>query len=263
MTPYYSASGITIYHGKCEDVLPTLGAVDHVITDPPYSEHVHSKNRRGSSLPDALDFKACISRARELGFDAITPELMAFCALEFARMSRRWVLVFSDVEGGSDWRDSLTDAGLEYVRTGAWVKLNTTPQFTGDRPGSGFEAVTICHPRGRKRWNGGGLPALWTEPIVINRGGATPRLHTTQKPEPLMRTLVAQFTDPDDLILDAFMGSGTTLAAAKALGRRAIGIEISEKYCETAAKRLSQATLQFSEERDDYEQSSLLFDRTA
>jgi DNA modification methylase len=243
MTPYYSHGGITIYPGRCEDILPALEAVDVVITDPPYSEHVHSKNRRGASLPDAGEYKACISRARELGFDAITPELMRTCAAEFSRLVRRWVLVFSNVELCSDWREELAGAGLDYVRTGAWVKENSTPQFTGDRPGTGFEAITICHPTGRKRWNGGGLPAIWSEPIVINRGGLTPRLHTTQKPEPLMRQLVALFSEPGELVLDAFMGSGTTLAAAKALGRRAIGIELDERYCEIAARRLSQEVL--------------------
>jgi hypothetical protein len=158
--PYYSDQWVTLYHAKAEDVLPTIERVDHVITDPPYSEHVHGKGRRGAaSFYDAGEFKACISRARELGFDSITPELMQFCASEFARLARRWSLVFSDVELTGTWRQFLEEAGLDYVRTGAWVKLNATPQFTGDRPASGFEAITIMHPKGRKHWNGGGTRA--------------------------------------------------------------------------------------------------------
>jgi hypothetical protein len=81
MTPYYSHGGITIYHGRCEDILPALEAVDVVITDPPYSEHVHSKNRRGASLPDAGEYKACISRARELGCERAPPSFPASCAV--------------------------------------------------------------------------------------------------------------------------------------------------------------------------------------
>ena len=69
------------------------------------------------------------------------------------------------------------------------------------------------------------------------------RLHPTPKPELLMADLVMQFTDAGDTILDPFMGSGTTLVAAKRLGRKAIGIELEEKYCEIAAKRLSQGAL--------------------
>lgn len=246
MTPYYSSGGITIYHGKCEDVLPTLDGCDVVITDPPYSEHVHSKSRRGSTLPDAKEFpNAGTNRARDLGFGAITPRLMQQCALEFNRLARRWVLVFSNVELSGAWRTRLTRARapfvaphLEYVRTGAWVKLNAPPQFTGDRPGMAFETITICHPKGRKHWNGGGHHALWTYPILINRDGRSKRVHTTQKPLPLMLDLVRDFTDPGECILDAFMGSGTTLVAAKMLGRRGIGIERRERDCEIAARRL-------------------------
>ena len=67
--------------------------------------------------------------------------------------------------------------------------------------------------------------------------------HPTQKPEALMRQFIAHTTNPGDLILDPFMGSGTTLRAAKDLGRRAIGIELEEKYCEIAVKRLAQQVL--------------------
>ncbi len=241
--PYYEHAGITIYHGDCLDVLPTLEQVDHVITDPPYSDHVHGKSRAGARSLVADGHAASYFRSADLGFAAITPEVMASVSCQFGRLARRWVLVFSDAELTSAWRSALTVAGLDHCRTGAWVKLNATPQFTGDRPGVGYEAITIAHARGRKRWNGGGSHAVWTYAIEMNRGGKNPRLHTTQKPENLMVNLAADFTDEGDAILDPFMGSGTTLAAAKRLGRRAIGIEREEKYCEIAAKRLQQEAL--------------------
>jgi site-specific DNA-methyltransferase (adenine-specific) len=233
--PYYRdpEAGIVLYLGDCRSILPELGPVDHVITDPPYSEYVHSKSRRGSDLDDG------ISRARDFGFDAITPAVMCAASTALARLARRWVLVFSDVESSHRWRGALEKSGLEYARTGAWVKLNPTPQFTGDRPAIGFESVTICHPRGRKRWNGGGRPAVWNHAIVINRSHADPRLHTAQKPLPLMRELVELFTDPGETILDPFAGSGTTGLAAKQLGRKAILIEQSEEYCRVAVERLT------------------------
>ena len=84
--------------------------------------------------------------------------------------------------------------------------------------------------------------AIWEYPIVLNRHGVE-RMHTTQKPEELFMSMLADFTNKGETILDAFMGSGTTLAAAKRLGRKAIGIEREEKYCEIAAKRLSQGAL--------------------
>lgn len=253
MQPYYEQDGITIYHGDCLGVLGSLDAVDVVITDPPYSDYVHSKSLRGGADAPSVDGRgrspACsFARKKEFGFIALTPELRHAAAHFFAKLARRWALVFSDVESTAAWRSDLEHHGLEYVRTGAWIKQAATPQFTGDRPAVGFEAITICHPKGRKRWNGGGTHGVWYAPVVQN-GSGEGRLHTTQKPAKLMRELITLFSDPDELILDPFMGSGTTLREAKRLNRRAIGIEIEEKYCEIAAKRLSQGALNFYPEQ--------------
>ena len=134
----------------------------------------------------------------------------------------------------------MTRAGLRYKRTGAWHRIGGAPQFSGDRPASGFEAITICHAKGRSKWNGGGHAALWSHPIVSNRlGQRGSRLHTAQKPLSLMLELVDLFTDPGDLILDPFSGSGTTGVAAIRLGRRYIGIEMDEVYAVTSRERLA------------------------
>lgn len=236
--------------GDCRQVLPLIPdkGVAHAITDPPYSEHTHAKVRRGGSthLPDenvpGRPKRAVISTAAVLGFDALAPGQREECAKEFARVCSRWVLEFSDQEGAAPWMLANVAAGLEHVRIGQWVKLNATPQFTGDRPASGAEAIVIAHPPGRKRWNGGGKHAIWTHAIAINRGPGLQREHTTQKPVELMEALVEDFTEPDDLILDAFCGSGTTGVAALRLGRRFIGIELQQKYAEVAADRLSGGT---------------------
>jgi site-specific DNA-methyltransferase (adenine-specific) len=240
--PYYQDELVTLYHGKAEDVLPTIEYADHFITDPPYSEHVHGAAR--SSVMRANDkggrYGSDLRRNVDLGFTHLSNELRDFLASEAARITKRWVLVFSDTEGAHLWADALVDHGLDYVRTGAWVKRGSTPQFSGDRPATGFEAITIAHPKGRKRWNGGGSHAVWDVPIVLNRAHAanSERVHPTQKPLPLMARLVEQFTDPGDLIVDACAGSGTTGLAAKRLNRRAVLIEQGEGHCEAAAKRL-------------------------
>lgn len=242
MSAYYEDEWTTVYLGKCEDVLPTLEAVDVVITDPPYSETVHENVRSAKMLANDRggSYGSDTRRTVELGFEHLTPELRGFCSREFARLVRRWVLVFSDVESDHLWRDDLTSNGLDYVRTGAWVKIGSTPQFSGDRPATGFEAITIAHPKGKKRWNGGGKHALWSFPIVLNRSGKDPRWHSTQKPLQLMDTLVDLFSEPGETILDAFGGSGTTAVAAKRLGRKCVVIERSEAHCESIVSRLSQ-----------------------
>lgn len=220
--PYYDDGQITIYHGDCLDVLPQLEAADHVITDPPYSETTHIGARTGGLGQEVL-----------ITFDSITADQLrdVFSAVDV----RRWVVATVD------WRHVLPleqcpPSGMRFVRFGVWIKPNGAPQFTGDRPSTGWEAVVMLHRDEPMRWNGGGKHAVWNVPKVQGQ-------HPTTKPDRLVRSFITDFTDPGDLILDPFMGSGTTLRAAKDLGRRAIGIEREEKYCEIAVKRLSQGVL--------------------
>lgn len=217
----------------CMLVLPTIPdkAIDHVVTDPPYSAATHGKSRTGASMPDGF------SRERDLGFDELAPGQREALALEFARLTRRWVLAFSDQEGAGGWISAVAAAGLDHVRVGQWVKLGATPQFGGDRPANGAEAIEIAHPKGRKRWNGGGSHAVWTHPIVV---GSNPErtAHTTQKPLPLMIELVELFTDVGEVVCDPFTGSCTTGVACLRLGRRFIGIERDAKYAALARERM-------------------------
>lgn len=244
MTPYYEDGVVTLYHGDCREVLPTVGVVDHWITDPPYSAHVHDSNRRGLTA-HAGEF----SERRELGFAALSSVLRDDVAALAGLSCRGWGVFFTDCESSHLWRESLQANALEYIRTGIWVKVGGAPQFTGDRPAVAFEEFVIAHPAGRKKWNGGGKAGVyrdvWEVPIVVSRGGRNQvRCHETQKPEGLMLSLVEDFSQRGDLIADPFMGSGTTVVAAKRLGRRAIGIDNREWCCEVAARRLSQGALE-------------------
>lgn len=241
----------TLHEGDCISGMATLGdgSVDHVITDPPYSQRIHSASRRGSMAPEVGKGAAAFSRSVDLGFEHLSTGMMDDAATQLARTSRRWVLTFCDVESVHLWRAALEIGGLEPLRVGAWVKVGGTPQFTGDRPGIGFEAIVIAHHPGKKRWNGGGRHALWSVPIVLQRGGTgggEDRVHTTQKPEALMEKLVSDFTDPGDTILDPFAGSGTTGVAAIRLGRNFVGWEKDPKYAEIARKRLGAAREQLT-----------------
>lgn len=234
--PYYEDASVSLYHGDCLDVLQLFDAVDHVITDPPYSAHVHASTMRG-----AAGWKGEIAQRSDLGFAALDDVSRRVCGGWFGSHVRRWMLVFSDTESAHLWRYEIL---ADYVRTMFWRKVGGAPQFTGDRPAVACEAITVCHRAGKKRWNGGGKQGFYDVPIVLSRGGSSEvRCHTTQKPEALMAALIADFTDENDLILDPFAGSGTTGVAAKRLGRRAILIEREEKYCEVAAKRLQQGAL--------------------
>jgi DNA modification methylase len=255
--PYYDDGACVIYHGDCRDILPQLGPVDHVITDPPYSADVYIRatghnTKKGSRTPDKLYKGESMAQLATLAIGEMDDALMNVVASWAAQGVRRWFLVFSDIESTYLWRKALTErlefnsslgrarAPMRYARTGVWVKRNGMPQMSGDRPAVGFEPCTICHAHGPMRWNGGGKLGVWQ--YGTNTGTNRPD-HPCPKPDGLMAELVTDFTDPGESILDPFMGSGTTLLAAKRLGRRGIGVEREEKYCEIAAKRLAQGAL--------------------
>jgi site-specific DNA-methyltransferase (adenine-specific) len=225
MEPYYQRDGITIYHGDARDILPLLDTpVDLVLTDPPYGDVTHEGARAVTSTRALVDFASTTSA-----------ELRSLIA-GLAPLCRAWYFATMEWQHIADLERE-PPAGWRFVRFGVWVKPNGAPQFTGDRPGTGWEGVCILHrDTGRMAWNGGGHHAVWVHPKASGT-------HPTGKPEPLVRKWIAQFSNPGDLILDPFMGSGTTLRCALDMGRRAIGIELDERYCRIAAQRLRQLVL--------------------
>lgn len=237
MQPYYSHAGIEIYHGDCREVLPTIDGIDHVLTDPPYAAQAMKNARSAETIKKRRD-----GQQYDFGYIALGDEMRRVVAAEVGRLATRWVLVWTDIESAHKWRADLETAALRYVRTGIWAREHSTPQFSGDRPAQGVEACVIAHGAAtRLRWNGGGRPATWIGPIV-NAADAS-RIHKSPKPLWLMLAQMQDFTNVGDTVLDPFMGSGTTLVAAKRLRRLAIGIELNERYCELAAERLRQDAL--------------------
>lgn len=221
MTPYYEHGGVTIYHGDCRDVLAAGTQCDHVITDPPYDAKTHAGARNGFVGRPSISFDPLPD------VHAATTALLAAC--------RRWCVAFCSMEMLGAYAAA---AGPAWVRSGFWRKPNGMPQMSGDRPGQPGEGLAIMHNPGRKRWNNGGRLAFWDH--VVECHG---RDHPTQKPMALMLDILSAFTDPGESVLDPYMGSGTTLVAAKNLGRSAVGIELDERYCEIAALRLAQDVL--------------------
>lgn len=227
------------------DQLPDEKCFGVMLTDPPYEAEAHTKARR--SLKDATQKRGAKNKGErrridaplEVSFSQMTLELRASVAISCDRLVRRWAVAFCQIEGISLWRNAFEVHGLEWVRGGVWRKPNGAPQFTGDRPGQGFECLAIAHPPGRKRWNGGGRHAVWTCPLDHQAGGGGRAEHPTIKPLDLMLQLVADFTEPDDIVLDPFAGSGTTGVACLRLGRRFVGIEKDPTYAALARERLS------------------------
>lgn len=238
--PYYRDEAVTLYLGDARDVIPTLGRVDHVITDPPYDERTHTHARRASAkrYPTSKGFE-------EIPIDFAPLDVAGFVPLLLG-VSARWIVAFCSLEMLGEYQ-RVSKGG--WVRAGFWRRTDGAPQFTGDRPGQPGEGLAIMHHvRARKRWNGRGGPAFWEYGVE-----RVDRVHPTQKPEALLCALVSDFTEPGEVVLDPFAGSGTTLVACKRLGRKAIGIEINEADCRAAVKRLKQGALDLFGDDDDNE----------
>ena len=217
----------TLYLGDARDILPTLSGVDAVVTDPPYDKSVHDGARGRGATTGGKHILVDFDPFDEAAF----LEMVRSCVT----IATRWVVMTCD------WRHAAAaDAnGLPLIRLGCWTKTDPAPQFSGDRPATGWEPVAIFHRDGVKRWNGGGKPAVWRTAIVKNDGE-----HPTQKPVGLVECWVSDFTEGGETILDPFMGSGTTGVACARLRRRFIGIEIHEPYFDIACRRIEQAQRQ-------------------
>jgi DNA modification methylase len=221
MKPYYQHGAMTIYHGDCRDILPGLEHLDLVLTDPPYG--IDQANGMGGCGYDG--FGKGVKRQPRQYEGRWDKEPPAASTLDLCRAHGQWVIIW----GGNYFSDLLPRSQKWLV----WDKEQTMPSYSdAELAWTNLDGTSVK----MLRLNGSGLMAVEKE-----------RWHPTQKPVALMKWCIQQVKyegiPPD--ILDPFMGSGTTLRAAKDLGRRAIGIEIEEKYCEIAAKRLSQEVLSF------------------
>jgi len=189
--PYYTDDYVTLYHGDCRELLPSIEA-DVVVTDPPYGIGTHGMrlgNRVGTPL---------------LRFDDVAPDIEPLLA---------WPCI---IWGGNYFPLPVSRAWL------VWNK----------RRGLSFAEAELA-------WTNLDQPV---RAITVDENGGTmhDRSHPTQKP---LRVMVWCLGFTSGTVLDPFAGSGSTLVAAKSLNRKAIGIEIEERYCEVAANRLRQEVL--------------------
>ena len=218
VTPYYQDESVTLFLGDCREVLPALGAFDVLLTDPPYG--IGAAKR--SFISHKKGVKSRLGVATDYGDSDWDNSPPPAWLLEQARSMCQWSVIF----GGNYFDLPPTKCWL------VWDKDN------GD---SGFADCELVWTNLDKavrrltyRWNG-----MLQQPGVPREF----REHPTQKPEAVIRWALSHVPDPFDSVLDPFAGSGTTLVEAKRRGKRAVGIEREERYCEIAAKRCAQGSL--------------------
>ncbi len=229
-------SQIDLINAECVAAMRKLSdrSVDHVITDPPYSEKTHSKGKRYNKRGDIVD--------HVIAYKPMTPAIMRAVSKQIVRITKRWIIVTCDSDSPQLWAAALVKAGAEFVRHGIFYKDDAQPQMSGDRPGAGFECVVICHaPResGRMRWNCGGKCARWHATSDSRQPGGL--IVDGQKPLAFFRQLVADFTDPGELICDPYAGGGTMAVACQELGRDCITFECDEETYNKAQHRIKEA----------------------
>ena len=212
MVPFFDRDGIVIYHGDCRDVLPSIdpASVDLLLTDPPY----------GISNPD--DYSATRNTLRT--YAAIAGDAQDFDPSHLLRYGRcvLW--------GANNYSSRLPDASAWIVWDKACQAMPTG--FRNSEAELAWTNVTRRMQVMRHQWIGS-----------VRTGERGSFLHPTQKPVALMRWIIDRWTEPGDLVLDPYMGSGPVAQACHELGRRYIGVELVEDYCKVAVSRLAQQTL--------------------
>lgn len=210
-TPYYDEGDVTIYHGDCRDILPHVAA-DVMVTDPPYGySHESNWDSKWQGQQIAGDTDTSLRDAALAVWGSRPAAVFGSWKRPRPRATRA-VLVWDKGPASG-----MGDLAIPWKPNWEEIYILGTG-FAGRRDSgvlSGYTVVT---------WSGRGQ-----------------RVHPNEKPVNLLRDLIGKC--PAGVIVDPFMGSGTTLRAAKDLGRRAIGIEVEERYCEIAVQRLRQEVL--------------------
>jgi site-specific DNA-methyltransferase (adenine-specific)/modification methylase len=211
LKPYYQDDWATIYHGDCRDVLPMLEPVDLVLTDPPYGiNYAHSGDGRGKHSRRNVERITGDNDPFDPSFLLSHPNVIMWGADHYAQRlpEGRWLVW--DKLNGLDSFDTFSDVEI------AWHSKKGASRI--------FRLLWKGILQGEKEF------------------GVGKRWHPTQKPISLMAWCIKQAGAVSSLC-DPFMGSGTTLRAAKNMGIKSTGIEIEERYCQIAVERLRQESL--------------------
>jgi len=220
MKPYYERDGITIYHGDCREVMPSIRA-DALVTDPPYG----ISWGRATWSDDPSEY----------------PELMRFL-VESASVvvPDGWCFVFQAMPNVSRFHEWFPENWRLFAACKNFVQMRPTEVQNG------WDPVVFWRNGDKVSGHRKDAGVVTRDFHVGNVAGVfgTKIGHPSPRPLCTMKHIVLLATTPDKpVVIDPFAGSGTTLLAAKSVGRRAIGIEIEERYCEIAAKRLGQRVL--------------------
>lgn len=234
MKPYYEDESTALYHGDCREVLSTLPKCDLLLTDPPYQQ-----SKSGGGLIAKRETYAAIRPLSD--FD---PEWLLSALSTVGKSAHGYIFCSKD----------LLPAYTAYLKQSGWgwdmlayTKANPLPT-KNNKYLSDIEYLLFYREAGKCHFNND-APFHFYSKVKRTICAPSEYGHPTEKDVDIIGQLIQVSTAERDLVLDPYVGSGTTLVAAKALGRSGIGVEIEERYCEIAARRLEaqakQQTLEF------------------
>jgi len=254
MKPYYEEAGITIYHGDCMEVLPEIHGVKCCVTSPPYNQSISAFGESGMHKETSWVAKISSGYRDEMPEDEYQQWQVDVFSLVAACLDDDGSLFYNHK---IRWRDGILSHPVVWT---AKFPMRLRQEIIWARNGSVTLNARMFAPnderilwfvRGKHKWNQDSVShfSVWRVDQYGSFGSARTGIagHPCAYPIELPKRCIMASTDEGDTILDPFAGSGTTLVAAKDLGRKAIGIELEEKYCEIAANRLRQSVFNFEE----------------
>lgn len=242
MSVYYEDDLVTLHHGKCEDILPTLGQFDAAIVDPPYGETSLGWDKWIPELPGLLaehtrsmwcfgSMRMFLAHGGDFADWRLSQDVVwekhngsGFSADRFKRVheiATHWY--------HGDWASIHHATPVTMDATRRQVRRKERPAHTGVIADSTYASED-------------GGPRLMRS-VIYGRSMHGRALHPTEKPGVILEPLIEYAVPVGGSFVDPSAGSGSSLAIAKARGLRAVGIEVSEAYCEIAARRLAQESL--------------------
>jgi DNA modification methylase len=240
MKPYYKTRLGEIYHGDCLEIIPNLEGIDLVITDPPYSSGARQTNQ--------LRARGAMTRGQKFSGEWFGTDNLSTAGFMF--FFRGVVLaVYDRMNTGShfysfiDWRNYPILANV--VESGG-IRISNMVVWDKEIFGMGQNfrnqhELVIFGSKGKPR-----KCSAHNIPNVIRSKRVRSDEHPTEKPVDILRMFVEMSTEQGEIVLDCFLGSGSTAVACEKTGRRWVGIDISEKYCESAAKRIERERAQLT-----------------
>ena len=221
----------TLMLGDCRDILPTLGKVDHIITDPPYSERTHKGHDSGARLGDDGAARA------DLGYTALTVPMAQQLAAQFAEHCAGWIVWMTDHGLSAHIQTELERLGRYVFAPLPFFQAGRSVRLAGDGPCSWTDWIVVSRTKAQSKW--GTLRGGY-----IAGEGWNDKQRMGGKPTRLMQLLVNDYSRPGELVCDPFMGAGTTGVACAREGRRFVGVEIDSDAFDIACRRIEDAQRQ-------------------